>query len=684
MAPYPLADTFLLHSNPGASKVIYLDFDGHITTGTPWNASTGVDPIVTPAYDRDGNPNVFSDAELREIQLAFDMVAEDFRPFDVNVTTQDPGIEALRNSGGGDNRWGIRAVIGPDVAGMGAGGWAYVGSFDWNSDVPAFVFNAGPKAMPETVSHEVGHTLGLRHDGSPTQEYYPGHGAGPTGWAPIMGVGFSRELVQWSRGEYPGANNQEDDLAIITTRNGFGYRADDHGNSMITASPLDVSDTFSVSAEGIIERTADVDYFVFETGYGPVSLSIDPFYRSPNLDILANLYNSAGTLVASSNPQNALNARFNLNLVAGTYYLSVEGTGKPVTTDPGYSNYGSLGYFSINGSITDPLPHPPTVTRASPGPQIIAARPNEGSLLLSGVPNETLAVAPRELQLLFRGGAGIDGSVSNLSQGIRITRQGSDGAFDYAYAKTDFNTAGAVVVKFEAVRLGQAEEGITIQFSKSDHGDGDRRPVIQVLGKTITVDLNSQAGAETTARVLVDALNAHPAASARIQASVTGNTALPLTANMARAASVVSNFNTVTNPVTGGTAELEFTAIAAGTAGNAIQVVVTKSDHANQSMSPTITVTGTTISIDLNEEVGYHTRAQQVADAIDQHPVARTLVRARVKSGSLLADVAAPEINYSPLLSITRTRVSRCPRDVISASGVTVTYKSDTSGRSIR
>jgi hypothetical protein len=307
----------------------------------------------------------------------------------------------------------------------------------------------------------------------------------------------------------------------------------------------------------------------------------------------------------------------------------------------------SLLVSGTGGGVT---PTPPERQIPAPGPQLIAARSNEGELLLPQTANAALDVAPRELQLLFRGGAGIDGSTTNLAQGIRITRQGSDGAFDYAYAKTDFNTAGAVVVTFDAMRLGQAEEGITIQFTKSDHGTGDRRPMIQVLGKAISIDLNSQVGAETTARVLVDALNSHPSASARIQASVTGNTALPLTTNLARAASVATDFNTVTSPLTGGTAELEFTAVTAGTAGNAIQIVVTKSDHANQSMAPTIAVTGTTISIDLNDEVGYHTRAQQVADAINQHPVARTLVRARVKSGSLLADVAAPEINYSPLL----------------------------------
>lgn len=53
---------------------------------------------------------------------------------------------------------------------------------------PAFIFplNLGshPKYVAEAASHEVGHRLGLHHDGP---GYYPGHG----NWAPIMGVGAS-------------------------------------------------------------------------------------------------------------------------------------------------------------------------------------------------------------------------------------------------------------------------------------------------------------------------------------------------------------------------------------------------------------------------------------------------------------------------------------------------------------
>ncbi|MEX2214475.1 MAG: M12 family metallo-peptidase, partial [Phycisphaeraceae bacterium] len=234
---YALTDTFSLASLPGASHTIYLDFDGHVTSGTIWNTNfNGGNDFVTPAYDFDGNTASFSDSELQRIQYIWARVAEDFIPFNVNVTTMDPGSAALIKSGSSDPSWGVRVVIGGssyDWFGQGAGGVAYVGSFNWNSDTPTFVFeaqlgNGHEKYTAEAISHEAGHTLGLSHDGTSTTGYYEGHGSGATGWAPIMGVGYYKELVQWSKGEYSGANQKQDDLAIITSQNGFGYRTDDH------------------------------------------------------------------------------------------------------------------------------------------------------------------------------------------------------------------------------------------------------------------------------------------------------------------------------------------------------------------------------------------------------------------------------------------------------------------------
>ncbi|MDZ7970213.1 MAG: hypothetical protein RM368_35640 [Nostoc sp. DedSLP03] len=363
-ASLDLSKTFFLNSLLEANQTIYLDFDGNITSDTLWNTSERPANIITPAFDFDGNTASFSSVELERIQYIWQRVAEDFSSFNVNVTTQAPAdINDLIKSGSNDTRWGVRVAIGGssyDWYGKGAEGVAKLGSFNWNSDTPAFVFakNAfgDEKYTAETISHEVGHTLGLDHDGriTPAEEYYEGHGSGETGWAPIMGVpGYYQELTQWSKGEYASANNTEDDLQIITTQNGFTYRADDCGDTIATAKPLTISST-SISGSGIIERNTDLDFYSFVTGTGQISLTVNPFSPGPNLDILAELYNSAGTLIASSNPTDLLSASITTNVVAGNYYLKIDGIGKEDPLATGYTDYGSLGQYFISGTLNFP------------------------------------------------------------------------------------------------------------------------------------------------------------------------------------------------------------------------------------------------------------------------------------------------------------------------------------------
>ena len=71
---------------------------------------------------------------------------------------------------------------------------------NWSSDTPVFVYTTGGKSVAEASSHEVGHSLGLSHDGTSSTSYYTGHGNGETDWAPLMGVGYYANVTTWDRG----------------------------------------------------------------------------------------------------------------------------------------------------------------------------------------------------------------------------------------------------------------------------------------------------------------------------------------------------------------------------------------------------------------------------------------------------------------------------------------------------
>ncbi len=194
-----------------------------------------------------------------------------------------------------------------------------------------------------------------------------------------MGGPSSRDLKTWSNGDYYNASNQQDDLDIISSQNGFSYRPDDHGNTFATASPLEIESSSQLSAFGVIEQSNDVDLFSFSTDAGSVSFDIVPYLAYPNLDVWAAIYDSNGSLVAESNPSDQVTASFNgLTLDAGQYFLRVDGVGShgvynptldkvfdPGETDytgpqseapwsvenpTGYSDYASLGQYWITGT----------------------------------------------------------------------------------------------------------------------------------------------------------------------------------------------------------------------------------------------------------------------------------------------------------------------------------------------
>lgn len=338
-APYGLINTFKLSSRPSATKTIFLDFDGFRSTGNSWGHN-----IQFPNYDLDGDNTVWSDGELEEIQKIFQNVAEDFLPFDVNVTTVDPGEAALRQLGTGDTEWGVRIVMTQATAGFGVGIGGDSGGvgFDDAADNPVFVFNKGNRKGGQTATHEAGHTFGLGHDGINGFERHNGTGGtGRTSWGPIMGAPFQVNLSQWSNGDYTGATNTADDFSFITSR-GFGFRTDDYATSIASPHVLDAVNGL-ISDWGIIEQRTDVDHFQFTTGTGEVSIDLRVFAQDPNLDIAMTLYDSNGVFVADFDHTVVIDAFLDIHLEAGDYVFSVDGVGFPGRN----SDYGSLGFYKI-------------------------------------------------------------------------------------------------------------------------------------------------------------------------------------------------------------------------------------------------------------------------------------------------------------------------------------------------
>src|SRR5690606_11971044 len=104
--------------------------------------------------------------------------------------------------------------------------------------------------------------------------------------------------------------------------------------------------------------SSDRDVFSFIHGGGLVELRADPFDRGPNLDILMELLDANGNLLARSNPVSALYAQLAHNLLPGLYYLAIDGVGMGDPLASGYSDYGSLGQYFITGSIGALVPEP--------------------------------------------------------------------------------------------------------------------------------------------------------------------------------------------------------------------------------------------------------------------------------------------------------------------------------------
>lgn len=340
-----------LQSNPGAVAVLYIEFDGGSNAGRTYAASGMSD---------------------KDIYGAWRIAAEDFLPFDVNLTT-DRSIYDATDVGNrhicfiSNTQHAPSAASGYNFGGFGEGG---------NSEglVMSWIYTG------EVISHELGHAMGLVHSRQTFNNYYSGQGY----WGPIMGDNYTRRFTQWDQGEFSDAYYSDANAAnlspsfwsleqkrafyidktliISTTKKAdnsiVGFRADDHGSSIGTATNLILSgqEVLAESNNGIISERTDLDFFSFTLNQsGTINLEANVDDVSPNLNIELKLYDDLGNvmLVVNGDGYDNLGASLSLTLPSGKYYISVDGAGEGDPQETGFSDYGSLGYFSISGTIEE-------------------------------------------------------------------------------------------------------------------------------------------------------------------------------------------------------------------------------------------------------------------------------------------------------------------------------------------
>ncbi len=381
-----------LNSNPGATAQLYIDFDGHFEP--TWGSYSNV---TVPAFDQDSNPSDFNSEETAYIEDVFRIVAEDYAPFNINVTTVEPPVLAAGQPISAANGIALRVTVGgtsQQVLGASNGGLGYYNSFTGSVANLAVTFPVSSSGSVSSslwtgsvVSHEAGHSFGLRHQLGASD-----HGAK---WSGIMNLAsYGYDDNWWSQGK-DDLGNVQDDLAMLSnTLNGFGYRVDDVGNTVATAANLIGSGT-AFSGSGVIATNSDVDVWRFNTdGIESLKVRVDGALKSQNLDAVLHFLDSSGNILFSANPTDSYDAELTIQS-AGVAYVAVQSTGA----------YSRLGQYTI------------TVEESTPG---IAVEPK--SRLYTG---ESGASDQLSVSLTYRPTSNVTISVasSDLSEGTPSTSQ---------------------------------------------------------------------------------------------------------------------------------------------------------------------------------------------------------------------------------------------------------------------
>ncbi len=368
--PVDLDDVFAQSAEAYGQYVLYLDFDGAQVASRPGDFWLGANSITVDPFSLDAFG--WGGQEAMAIDYITEFVREDYTPYNIEVTNLQPaGGQYTTIYVGGSNDWfrpdsGIIGVATYDVGNRDASnyGFAFTEELGIYKTYSSSILDFS-EYIANLVTHEAAHTFGANHVSDITATMNP--------YLPL-----SPQRQMFGRGNIPNSSAVQDTQEVLGETIGYAHSQDDYGDTLSTASPINLSDTVS----GVLERRDDSDAFTFiADASGSMTVDLDTGLFA-NLDAqLSILRNSDAQAIAySNNYQGSEDPFLSFDVTAGQDYTLL------------VSSYGgnSLGSYSIAFTVPQEPPRlAVTDSVGDPGDHAI----DFGSLMIGREARETFTLS---------------------------------------------------------------------------------------------------------------------------------------------------------------------------------------------------------------------------------------------------------------------------------------------------
>ncbi|MGB7068863.1 MAG: hypothetical protein WBD22_05165 [Pyrinomonadaceae bacterium] len=296
--------------------LLYINFNENGSTVRP-----GFDSAVNMTSSIITRTSFCPSAQLNQEQKdeIVRLVSDEFSPFNIRITTDASEFYAYPSF----RKQMCLITTVPSVIGYPSGvagvapffgmGFRHPGAFAF-----AFTFQqVNPNDVAATVSHEVGHLLGLDHQhlfsdtcGYQT-EYHPGFGSGPLAFDPLMGAALGDGINNWFA------------HSCFSRKEGLPQNDYELINSQVVVRPDDFPDEpagslVDVNAiNGILERAGDADFIKINfMNPGPATITSD------NIDLKVSLLSPGGHVLEEFNDQDSTDVF--IPSAVGLRYMKIE------------------------------------------------------------------------------------------------------------------------------------------------------------------------------------------------------------------------------------------------------------------------------------------------------------------------------------------------------------------------